>query len=90
MSEETNFIHQKLTSGAKHLSSIAIHPGGDNVITGTYDKKVQWFDLDLSTLPYQVLRYHQGGVRDVQYHRRYPLFASCGDDNSVTVSHGNN
>ena len=90
MSEETNLIHQKLTSGAKHLSSIAIHPGGDNVITGTYDKKVQWFDLDLSTLPYQVLRYHQGGVRDVQYHRRYPLFASCGDDNSVTVSHGNN
>ena len=60
------------------------------MITGTYDKKVQWFDLDLSTLPYQVLRYHQGGVRDVQYHRRYPLFASCGDDNSVTVSHGNN
>ena len=58
------------------------------MITGTYDKKVQWFDLDLSTLPYQVLRYHQGGVRDVQYHRRYPLFASCGDDNSVTVSHG--
>ena len=81
-------ITQKLTSGAKHLSSIAIHPGGDNVITGTYDKKVQWFDLDLSTLPYQVLRYHQGGVRDVQYHRRYPLFASCGDDNNVTVSHG--
>ena len=60
------------------------------MITGTYDKKVQWYDLDLSTLPYQVLRYHQGGVRDVQYHRRYPLFASCGDDNSVTVSHGNN
>ena len=58
------------------------------MITGTYDKKVQWYDLDLSTLPYQVLRYHQGGVRDVQYHRRYPLFASCGDDNNVTVSHG--
>jgi len=81
-------LTKKLTSGAKHLSSIAIHPGGDNVITGTYDKKVQWYDLDLSTLPYQVLRYHYGGVRDVQFHRRYPLFASCGDDNSVTVSHG--
>jgi hypothetical protein len=22
------------------------------------------------------------------YHKRYPLFASCGDDNNITVSHG--
>jgi len=79
---------RKLQSGAKWISSIAIHPGGDNVLVGTFDKKVQWYDLDLSSLPYQVLRYHTNAVRDVQFHRRYPLFASCGDDNSITVSHG--
>ena len=81
-------LTKKLMSGAKWISSLAIHPGGDNVLTGTYDKKVQWYDLDLSTMPYQVLRYHTNAVRDVQYHRRYPLFASCGDDNNITVSHG--
>merc|ERR1712200_205424 len=42
----------------------------------------------ISSIPYQVLRYHTNAVRDVQFHRRYPLFASCGDDNSITVSHG--
>ena len=62
--------------------------GGDNLLVGTYDKKVQWFDLDLSTMAYQVLRYHTNAVRDVQYHNRYPLFASCSDDNNITVSHG--
>jgi hypothetical protein len=24
----------------------------------------------------------------IGYHKRYPLFASCGDDNNITVSHG--
>ena len=48
-------LTKKLMSGAKWISSLAIHPGGDNVLTGTYDKKVQWYDLDLSTMPYQVL-----------------------------------
>merc|ERR1712241_1018557 len=81
-------LTKKLISGAKWISSLAIHPGGDNLLTGTYDKKVQWYDLDLSSMPYQVLRYHTNAVRDVQYHRRYPLFASCGDDNNITVSHG--
>ena len=55
---------------------------------GTYDKKVQWFDLDLSTMPYQVLRYHVTAVRGVAYHKRYPLFASGSDDTSIIVSHG--
>jgi hypothetical protein len=41
-------------TGAKWISSIAIHPGGDNLLVGTFDKKVQWFDLDLSSMPYQV------------------------------------
>ena len=63
-------LTKKLMSGAKWISSLAIHPGGDNLLTGTYDKKVQWYDLDLSSMPYQVLRYHTNAVRDVQYHRR--------------------
>eukprot|EP00092_Neocalanus_flemingeri_P102351 GFUD01130913.1.p1 GENE.GFUD01130913.1~~GFUD01130913.1.p1 ORF type:complete len:738 (+),score=256.86 GFUD01130913.1:69-2282(+) len=81
-------LTKKLMSGAKWISSIAIHPSGDNILTGTFDKKVQWYDLDLSSMPYQVLRYHTNAVRDVQFHKRYPLFASCGDDNNITVSHG--
>ena len=81
-------LAKKLMTGAKWISSIAIHPKGDNLLVGTYDKRVQWFDLDLSTLPYQVLRYHSSAVREVAYHKRYPLFASCADDTSIIVSHG--
>jgi len=81
-------LTKKLMTGSKWISSLAIHPGGDNVLVGTFDKRVQWFDLDLSTSPYQVLRYHANAVRSVAYHRRYPLFASCSDDNSIIVSHG--
>jgi len=29
---------------------------GDHVIVGSYDRKLAWFDLDLSTKPYQALK----------------------------------
>ncbi|XP_063216320.1 ribosome biogenesis protein BOP1 homolog [Bacillus rossius redtenbacheri] len=79
---------KKLMSNSKWISSIAVHPGGDNVLVGTYDRKMLWFDLDLSTKPYQTLRLHGTAVRSVAYHPRYPLFASGSDDRSVIVCHG--
>lgn len=45
-----------LQTSVKWVSSIDIHPGGDNVIIGSYDKRVCWFDLDLSSRPYKSLR----------------------------------
>lgn len=62
--------------------------GGDNVLVATYDRKMLWFDLDLSTKPYQTLRLHGAGVRAVAFHKQYPLFASGGDDRGLIVSHG--
>nr|MBE5724372.1 putative ribosome biogenesis protein BOP1-like protein [Cucujiformia] len=38
---------KKLVTNAKWISSMSIHPGGDNVLVGTYDRKMLWFDLDL-------------------------------------------
>ena len=46
------------------------------------------FDLDLSSKPYKVMKYHNAAVRAVCYHTRYPLFASSSDDGSVQVFHG--
>lgn len=62
--------------------------GGDNVLVATYDRKMLWFDLDLSTKPYQTLRLHGAGVRAVAFHKQYPLFASGSDDRGLIVSHG--
>ena len=57
-------------------------------MVGTYDRRLLWFDLDLSTKPYQSLRHHGQGIRAVAYHKRYPLFASGSDDLSAIVCHG--
>jgi len=81
-------LTKKLMTGAKWISSIAVHPGGDNILVGTYDRRLFWFDLDLSTKPYQGLRHHGQGIRSVAYHKRYPLFASGSDDCTAIVSHG--
>uniref|UniRef100_A0A667Y737 Ribosome biogenesis protein BOP1 n=1 Tax=Myripristis murdjan TaxID=586833 RepID=A0A667Y737_9TELE len=79
---------KKLQANAKWISSMAVHPGGDHVICGSYDCRLSWFDLDLSTKPYRMLRHHKKAVRGVAYHRFYPLFASASDDGSVIVCHG--
>ncbi|PIK35693.1 putative ribosome biogenesis protein bop1-B [Apostichopus japonicus] len=79
---------KKLLTNAKWVSSIAVHPGGDNVIIGTYDCKLSWFDLDLSVSPYKTLRHHKQAIRSVAYHKRYPLFASASDDGHVIICHG--
>ncbi|XP_031785359.1 ribosome biogenesis protein BOP1 homolog [Nasonia vitripennis] len=79
---------KKLFTNSQWISTMAIHPGGDNLLVGTYDKKLLWFDLDLSTKPYQTLRLHGTGIRGVAYHKRYPLFASGADDRGLIVCHG--
>uniref|UniRef100_A0A8C9RK35 Ribosome biogenesis protein BOP1 n=1 Tax=Scleropages formosus TaxID=113540 RepID=A0A8C9RK35_SCLFO len=81
-------LMKKLMANCKWISSMAIHPGGDNVICGSYDSRLSWFDLDLSTKPYKVLRHHKKALRGVAFHKNYPLFASGSDDGSVIVCHG--
>ena len=56
-----NLAEQKLVKtfmpGIKWISSMDIHPSGDHLIVGGYDRKLCWFDLELSDKPYKVMRY---------------------------------
>lgn len=79
---------KKLEAGVREVSSIAIHPGGDNVIVGSKDGKLCWFDMDLSSQPYRILKCHPKDITNVAFHRSYPLFASCSDDCTAYVFHG--
>lgn len=79
---------KKLLAGVTAINSIAVHPKGDNLIVGSSDRKVCWFDLDLSTKPYKTFASHTGGVTGVAFHPAYPLFASAADDGTAHVFHG--
>jgi ribosome biogenesis protein ERB1 len=75
--------------GARWISSFDIHPGGDNLIVGSYDRRLLWHDLDLSTRPYKTMRFHQKAIRAVKYHKGgFPLFADASDDGSLQIFHG--
>ncbi|KAJ5799188.1 uncharacterized protein N7518_001256 [Penicillium psychrosexuale] len=83
-----------LQPGARWISSFDIHPtsssasGGDNIIIGSYDRRLLWHDLDLSQRPYKTLRYHRKAIRAVKFSSRYPLFADASDDGSLQIFHG--
>eukprot|EP00980_Cylindrotheca_fusiformis_P006261 scaffold1340_cov122-Cylindrotheca_fusiformis.AAC.4 len=76
-----------LLSGCRWISSLDIHPSGDHLIVGSLDRRMIWFDLDLSHTPYKTLKYHERALRSVKYHNRYPLMASASDDGTVHVFH---
>jgi len=86
-----NLSEQKLLKtlmpGIKWISSMDIHPSGDHVIVGGYDRKLCWFDLELSDKPYKILRYHTRAIRSLHFHPTYPLFASSSDDGSIQIFH---
>ena len=42
----------------------------------------------MTFLPHRVSRYHRLAVRQVCYHAKYPLFASCSDDATTQIFHG--
>ena len=73
-----------------------IHPSGSHLLVAGYDRALCWFDLDLSTKPYKVLRYHTRAIRSVAFHPdarggkggERSLFATSSDDGSVQVFYG--
>lgn len=81
-------LAKKLISGSGVITSMSIHSSGDHVLLGGEDKRVCWYDLDLSSKPYKALRYHEHAVRGVSFHPTYPLFASASDDGTAHVFHG--
>jgi len=78
---------KRLASGCRHISSLDVHGSGDHVIVGSLDRRLVWFDLDLSSTPYKTLKYHERALRSVGFHPRYPLMASASDDGTVHVFH---
>nr|5EM2_A Chain A, Ribosome biogenesis protein ERB1 [Thermochaetoides thermophila DSM 1495]5EM2_C Chain C, Ribosome biogenesis protein ERB1 [Thermochaetoides thermophila DSM 1495] len=75
--------------GAKWISSFDVHPGGDNLVVGSYDKRLLWHDLDLSNRPYKTMRFHTEAIRAVRFHKGgLPLFADASDDGSLQIFHG--
>ncbi|KAF9821433.1 hypothetical protein IEO21_00679 [Rhodonia placenta] len=86
-----NLAEQKLLKtlmpGIRWISSMDVHPSGDHLIVGGYDRKLCWFDLELSDKPYKILRYHSRALRSVHFHPTYPLFASSSDDGSIQIFH---
>ena len=78
---------KRLISGCRWISSLDVHPTGDHLIVGSLDRRVIWFDLDLSNTPYRTLKYHERAIRCCRYHGRYPLMTSASDDGTVHVFH---
>ncbi|KAL7634217.1 UNVERIFIED_CONTAM: hypothetical protein RMT77_015547 [Armadillidium vulgare] len=77
---------KKVQANCRYISCLAVHPGGEHFVIGGYDRKVNWFEMECTKRPH-LMRYHGHAVRSINFHRKYPLFASCSDDKKLQVVH---
>jgi ribosome biogenesis protein ERB1 len=78
---------RKFVSNLNTITDIAVHKNGDNILAGSKDGKVAWFQLDLSDKPYKMMDYHGDKIKVVSYHNTYPLFSSCSRNGKLLVYH---
>lgn len=84
--------------GARLISDFDVHPqggggggsggwgGGDHIVVGSYDRRLVWHDLEMSTRPFRTMRYHDKAVRAVRFHRGgLPLLADASDDGTLQI-----
>lgn len=74
-------------SVCKYISDVDIHPRGEHVITGGLDRRLEFFETEISKTPCRSIKYHSKAIRRVRFHKRYPLFATSSDDGLVHIFH---
>jgi ribosome biogenesis protein ERB1 len=68
---------------------MSLHRGGDNIIAGTKDGKVAFFQIDMSTEPFKILDYHGDKIKGVHFHNHYPLAISSSRNGKLLIYHFN-
>ena len=78
---------RKFVSNLNTIIDISVHKGGEDLIVGTKDGKVAWFQLELSEKPFKIMEYHQDKIKNVSFHSQYPLFSSCSKNGKLLLYH---
>jgi ribosome biogenesis protein ERB1 len=78
---------RKFVSNLNTIVNISLHKGGDNIVAGTKDGKVAWFQLDMSTEPHKIMDYHGDKMKSVDFHHSYPLAFSCSRNGKLLIYH---
>jgi ribosome biogenesis protein ERB1 len=78
---------RKFVSNLNTITHMSVHKGGEDLIVGTKDGKVAWFQLELSEKPFKIMDYHGDKIKNVSFHSDYPLFSSCSKNGKLLLYH---
>ena len=80
---------RKFVSNLNTITNISIHKNGEDLIAGSKDGKVAWFQLELSEKPFKIMDYHNDKIKVVSFHDHYPLFQSASKSGKILIYHAN-
>jgi len=74
-------------NSTEHISCMAVHPSGEHFVVGSFTNKLTWVEMEYTARPLTLRNLHQGAIRSVSIHPKYPLMASASDNGSVCVTY---
>lgn len=78
---------RKFVSNLNTITHLNVHKDGENIICGTKDGKIAWFQLDLSEKPYKIMEFHNDKIKSLSFHSNYPLFCSASRNGKILIYH---
>lgn len=73
--------------GAESINCLDIHPSGVHIVAGCANKRCMWYDSELGSQPYKVLRYPDSSIVDIGFHKTLPLLFSAGSNGGISILH---
>ena len=78
---------RKFVSNLNTITHISIHKNGEDLIAGSKDGKVAWFQIELNEKPFKTMEYHTDKIKAVGFHNTYPLFQSGSKSGKLLIYH---
>ncbi len=78
---------RKFISNLDTITHMSIYNGRQDIIVGTKNAKVAWFQLELSEKPFKIMDHHRDKIKNVYFHSDYPLFSCCSKNGKLLLYH---
>lgn len=78
---------RKFVSNLNTITNLCLHNEGDNIVAGTKDGKIAWFQLDLDEKPFKIMEFHEDKIKAISFHNNYPLLLSSSRNGQILVYH---
>lgn len=82
-----NKLIKKFQTPCNQITTLCIHPDGKNLLIGSQNNRIYWYEYTISKRPTFTLNNHSDYISCIKFHKKYPLFFTSSHDGTVHIFH---